>query len=340
MPLIRSSSYSPSFCFPGGHAQTIIPAAFRKPAPLSIQRIRINTPDQDFLDLDYHTDSKSDKVAIISHGLEGSSRQPYVQGMARSLSTAGWDTMAWNFRGCSDQPNRLLRFYHSGATEDLQAVIDHVSQNDRYIKIALIGFSLGGNLTLKYLGDLSAALDPRIYKAVTFSVPCDLESCSYQLASPANRFYMWRFMRSLKAKIQNKAQTFPGTLDISELRQMRTFADFDDRYTAPIHGFDGAIDYWTRCSCKSVLPQIKIPSLLVNARNDPFLAPACYPEIEATDHRYFHFEAPDQGGHVGFMYSRPNGDYWSETRTIDFLDEREASIRKMEPANGLEPLTC
>ncbi len=319
MPLIRHSSYAPSTFPRNGHLQTILPALFRKSPDLNLQRLRIHTADDDFLDLDHHSNNRSRQIAIISHGLEGDSRQPYVQGMAKALSEHGWDSVAWNFRGCSGEPNRLLRFYHSGATEDLQTVIDHVLQNPSYDKIALIGFSLGGNLTLKYLGDMGASLDPRIYKSVTFSAPCDLQSCSYQLASRSNRFYMRRFMLSLKRKMRNKAKRFPNELDISELDQMRSFADFDDRYTAPLHGFAGAIDYWTRCSCLPVLNKIQIPSLLVNARNDPFLAPKCYPEKDADHHPYFHFESPDYGGHVGFMRSRPNGEYWSETRTIEFL---------------------
>ncbi len=321
MSLIRESSYPPATIFRSGHLDTILPAALRRPAAWPVQKIRIDTPDGDFLDLDYHSDGATHKIAILSHGLEGSSSQSYIRGMAKSLAMQGWDTLAWNFRGCSGEPNRLLRFYHSGATDDLQAVIDHVLLTQRYEKIALIGFSLGGNLNLKYLGDLGSSIDQRIYKAVSFSVPCDLEACSYQLAIPSNRYYMRRFMRSLRLKMQNKALRFPGELDITGLTQMRTFAEFDGRYTAPLHGFDGAVDYWTRCSCLPVLTRIRIPTLLVNARNDPFLAPECYPEKEAAKHPYFHFESPDGGGHVGFMSSRPNGEYWSETRAIEFLEK-------------------
>lgn len=323
MPLISNSSYSPTTFFRYAHMDTVLPSALRRPDALPVQRVRIDTADDDFLDLDYHSDGHADKVAILSHGLEGSSRQPYMRGMAKALSARGWDSVAWNFRGCSGEPNRLLRFYHSGATEDLQSIIDHVSATPRYQKVALIGFSLGGNLTLKYLGDLGDKINPRIYKAVAFSAPCDLASCAYQLARPANRLYMWRFMRSLKTKMRSKAKSFPDLLDISELDQMRTFAEFDNRYTAPLHGFDGAVDYWTRCSSKPVLKQIHIPTLLVNARNDPFLATECYPEEEATDHPYFHFESPEYGGHVGFMCSHPNGKYWSESRTIEFLNQTQ-----------------
>lgn len=320
MPLILESSYAPTTLFRSGHAHTMLPSALRRPTSLPIRRIRIETPDDDFLDFDYHTDGTSNKVAILSHGLEGSSNQHYIQGMAKALADQGWDTAAWNFRGCSGEANRLLRFYHSGATEDLQAVIDHVLLTERYEKVALIGFSLGGNLTLKYLGDLGSSVDQRIYKSVTFSVPCDLKSCSNQLAKPENFYYMWRFMRCLRMKMRNKAEYFPDKLDITGLNKMRTFAEFDDRYTAPLHGFDGAQDYWTRCSSLPVLPKIRIPTLLINARNDPFLAPKCYPEEAATAHSHFHFEAPDCGGHVGFMISRPNGVYWSEIRTLEFLN--------------------
>ncbi|MFK5924251.1 MAG: alpha/beta fold hydrolase [Verrucomicrobiota bacterium] len=333
MPLIRNSSFAPTTFFRHAHMDTVLPSALRRLSALPVQRIRIDTPDHDFLDLDYYNDGQSHKVAILSHGLEGSSSQAYILGMAKALAAQGWDSVAWNFRGCSGEPNRLLRFYHSGATEDLQSIVNHVSTTQRYQKIALIGFSLGGNLTLKYLGDLGDQINPRIYKAVAFSAPCDLKSCAHLLALPANRFYMWRFMRSLKTKMRDKAKRFPDKLDTHDLNQMRTFAEFDDQYTAPLHGFNGAVDYWTRCSSKPVLKHIHIPTLLVNARNDPFLASECYPEKEAAEHPYFHFEAPDYGGHVGFMTSRPNGEYWSETRTLEFLNKAQTPTPKENGAS-------
>jgi predicted alpha/beta-fold hydrolase len=317
MPLIESSTYTPPRWLRGGHAQTIYPALFRRVSWITRERERIETPDGDFLDLDWARSGRSDRVAILSHGLEGDSRNAYVQGMAAALGRAGWDVVAWNCRGCSGEPNRLLRSYHSGATEDLAAVVDRVLAGDRYDRVALVGFSLGGNITLKYLGDPGVVIDPRVTRAVAFSVPCDLASSSRALESGGNRIYMDRFMVNLRAKIREKMRMFPGALTDEGLDAMRTFREFDGAYTAPLHGFRDAEDYWARASSRPGLGRIAIPTLLVNARNDPFLPAECFPEAEARASAHFHLEAPRDGGHIGF--TARGGEYWSEMRAVEFL---------------------
>jgi predicted alpha/beta-fold hydrolase len=242
--------------------------------------------------------------------------------MAAALVRNGWDVLAWNLRGCGGQPNRLLRMYHSGATEDLRAVIEHALQAHPADAIALIGFSLGGNLTLKYLGEEGTRISGRLHRAVAFSVPCDLACSSRQLARASNRHYMERFLRPMRAKILAKDRMFPGQLDVSGLDRIRSFREFDGRFTAPLHGFRDAADYWERNSCRQFLPQIAVPTLLVNARNDPFLGPGCHPMEEAAASEYFHFEAPETGGHVGFPSVGNGGEYWSETRAVEFLSTR------------------
>jgi len=187
--------------------------------------------------------------------------------------------------------------------------------------MALIGFSLGGNLTLKYVGERGAELDPRIKAVVAFSVPCDLHSGSLALARFANRIYMRRFLVSLHGKIQDMMKIMPGKIDDVGYEQMRSFKEIDDRYTAPIHGFADAEDYWRKCSCKPYLRNIQIPTLLVNARNDPFLADPCYPIAEAKENPNLYLEIPASGGHVGFISFNPAGEYWSETRAAAFLHE-------------------
>jgi predicted alpha/beta-fold hydrolase len=318
MPLIRNSSYRAPSWLPGGHAQTIFPALFRRVARVTSRAERLELADGDFIDLQW-ADRGRPRLAILSHGLEADSTVGYIQGMAAALVRRGWDVLTWNFRGCGGVPNRLLRMYHSGATEDLQAVISHALDHHPADSIDLIGFSLGGNLTLKYLGEDPAALSPRLHRAVTFSVPCDLACSSHQLSSLSNRLYMDRFLREMRAKIRAKKQMFPDLLDLTGLRRIRTFQQFDDRYTAPIHGFRDAADYWARNSCRQFLPQIRLPTLLVNAANDPFLGPACYPVTEAAASRFFHFETPATGGHVGFEAFGNGGEYWSETRAAEFL---------------------
>ena len=318
MPVVANSTYVPPPLLANGHLQTILPTLFRRVSGVVYVRERISTPDDDFLDLDWAANG-SKRIAVIAHGLEGDSKQAYVLGMVRALVRSGWDAVVWNARGCSGEPNRVLRFTHSGATGDLDAVVTHVLAARDYPEVALMGFSLGGNLTLKYLGERGQEIHPRIRKAVAFSVPCDLQSGSGKLAAPINQIYMRRFLLSLRGKIRAKMLTMPGKIDDHDYAQLRTFKDFDDRYTAPIHGFADAEDYWRKCSCGGFLKGISIPTLLINARNDPFLAPACFPVAEAEANPNLVLEMPISGGHVGFITFNRQGQYWSETRAVSFL---------------------
>jgi len=313
-------AYRAPWFLPGGHLQTIFPALFRKFSVVANRRERTDTPDGDFLDLDWG-EIGSRKLAIICHGLEGGSREHYVQGMARAVMEAGWDALCWNFRGCSEEMNRSLRSYHSGATDDLETVLDSVLRLGRYDRIDLIGFSLGGNLILKYAGDSEAAA--RVNSVCAFSVPCDLAASSTQLAKRSNSVYMKRFLNSLARKVKVKDEMYPGKLDMTGLDGMSTFAEFDDRFTAPLNGFDSAEDYWAKCSCISVLRSIAVPTLLVNALNDPFLPEECYPFSESANNPNFRLEAPAKGGHVGFVEFNEEGLYWSEKRAVSFLKEQE-----------------
>ena len=322
MPLIGNSSYRAPFWLPEGHSQTMFPALFRRVGHVTKRPERLELPDGDFLDLEWAESGRA-RLAILSHGLEASAGSEYIQGMAAALVRHGWDVLAWTFRGCGSEPNRLLRMYHSGATEDLDAVISHALATHPATSIDLIGFSLGGNLTLKYLGENPAARSPRLHRAVAFSVPCDLACSSRTLAKRSNWLYMERFLRKMRAKVRVKQRMFPGQLDLTGLDQICRFQEFDDRFTAPIHGFRDAADYWARNSCRQFLPHISLPTLLVNAENDPFLGPECYPREEAAASGFFHFEAPETGGHVGFQPADGADGYWSETRAIRFLSEAD-----------------
>ncbi|NQW99963.1 alpha/beta fold hydrolase [bacterium] len=318
MAFLPQSTYRAPRWLPGGHAQTIFPALFRRLPAIPWRPERLELADGDFIDLEW-SEAARPRLAILSHGLEADTRTGYIQGMAAALIRRGWDVLAWNFRGCGSGPNRLLRMYHSGATEDLHAVIHHALAHHPAQSIDLIGYSLGGNLTLKYLGELPAELPPQIRRAVAFSVPCDLACSSRQLSIPSNRIYMERFLVAMRSKLRVKDTMFPGELDLDGLDRIRTFQEFDDRYTAPIHGFRDAADYWARNSCRQFLPHITLPTLLINAANDPFLGPGCHPREEAAASRFFHFEAPATGGHVGFTSFGKHGEYWSETRAAEFL---------------------
>ncbi|MDB6119963.1 MAG: alpha/beta hydrolase, partial [Verrucomicrobiaceae bacterium] len=261
MPVIHSS-FRPPLLLSNGHVQTIL-GAFVRPAALAFTRERLELPDGDFLDLDWHR-SKYKRLAILSHGLEGSSAAAYIKGTARALHAAGWDALAWNMRGCSGELNRLARSYHSGATEDLRAVIEHAAK--RYQSIALVGFSLGGNVTLKYLGE--APPHPAISSAACVSVPVDLRASADALDQHFwNRLYLRRFLTTMVIKIQHKAKQFPGQITEVAPERVRTLREFDDLFTAPLHGFKDAEDYWAKCSSRQFLVNLTVPTLLINARN-------------------------------------------------------------------------
>ena len=317
MPLIESTYRAP-WGLANGHVQSIWPAVGRRVPTVPWERERIATPDNDFLDLDVWASGRN-RVAVLSHGLEGNSNQPYIRGMAHALHRRGWDVVAWNCRGCSGEPNRQLRFYHSGSSDDLGTVVDYVLAAGPWAVVAPVGFSLGGNQTLKYLGERGDAVDPRIMGAVTFSVPCDLAASSVRLGEWQNRIYMARFMKTLREKVRWKAERFPDRLDLNGLDAVRTFREFDDRYTAPLHGFTDAADYWDQCGSIRFVDDIGVPTLLVNAANDPCLAGRCYPRDLAADHKFLHLEVPASGGHVGFITR--GGEYWSEQRAGQFLED-------------------
>jgi predicted alpha/beta-fold hydrolase len=309
--------YLPPFFLFTAHLETIYPAILRRVILTPYTRERIITPDDDFLDLDWLR-KDSDKVVIISHGLEGNSGRPYVKGMAKAFYDNGFDVVAWNFRGCSDDINRQLKFYHSGATDDLDTVVNHITREKKYKNIFLIGFSLGGNLTLKYLGERSVI--DEIKKAVVFSVPMDLKSSCEKISMPANRIYSNRFLKSLKRKILLKS-AHRKEIDVSKLDSVKTLMEFDDRYTAPLHGYKNAVDYYTQCSSIHFVGSITKPTLIINTLNDPFLSRECFPEAALEKHRYVKLEILPRGGHVGFAQFNKNGLYWSEQRALQFLSE-------------------
>jgi hypothetical protein len=210
--------------------------------------------------------------------------------------------------------NRQLRFYHSGATDDLDTVLTHALQQG-YQSVFLVGFSLGGNLTLKYLGERGTAAPPRLQGAVAISVPLDLHGSCLEISRPANWLYAQRFLKSLKKKILDKAQRQPE-LSTNGLAQIRTLTDFDNQYTSVLHGFRNAIDYYHQCSSIRFIGQITRPVLLINALNDPFLSQRCFPHSTS----FVRTEYPNHGGHVGFSVFNQNGIYWSELRALHFID--------------------
>lgn len=285
---------------------------------IPFERERIDTTDNDFLDLDWFKQGAK-KLAIISHGLEGNSSKPYVKGMARAFYKKGYDVLAWNFRGCSGEINQQLRFYHSGATDDLDLVINHALKSD-YRDVTLVGFSLGGNITLKYLGERGHKVPEQIKNAVAISVPLHLHSSCVKISQPDNLIYSKRFLNNLKKKVRLKAKQLPGKISTKGLNKFKNLIELDDAYTAPIHGFKDAIDYYEKCSSIYFLDAIKRPTLILNAKNDPFLSEECYPEKKLKDHPFVTLEIPHYGGHVGFTHFNKQKLYWSEQRALSFVE--------------------
>ncbi|WP_207435334.1 YheT family hydrolase [Sabulibacter ruber] len=319
MPVLPSPDYKPPLYMFNGHFQTILPSTLRRTPPLSYKRERIQTPDKDFLDLDWSI-VDSDTLVVLCHGLEGDTHRPYMKGMVLALNKAGWDALAWNFRSCSGEPNLLLRSYHMGAVEDLDWVIRHALSQKAYQNVFLVGFSMGGNLILNYLSQWASKVPSQVQRAAVFSVPCHLKSACQQLAKPQNRIYMKRFLKSLHLKLQEKAQRF--TVNLDDYHLITTFEQFDDRFTAPLHGFKNAEEYYEKCSSVQHLHKITVPTLLVNAKNDPFLSPECFPVEQALQNPNFYLEIPSGGGHVGFSENFFKNLYYSERRAVEFLQGR------------------
>jgi len=286
MPLLQSSSYQrPNYLF-NGHLETVYPAIFRQVELSPTSKERVETHDGDFLEIDWHQQGNS-KLVVISHGLEGNSSRAYILGMA-----------------------------NSGATYDLDTIIQHASP--KYEEIFLIGFSLGGNLTLKYLGEKRTRI-PKIKKGVAISVPLDLGSSCDQISKTAFGLYTKRFLKTLRQKVEKKAKLFPAEFDLTKFSTIQTLRDFDDTFTGPLHGFFDAEEYYQTNSSLQFLPDISVPTLVINAQNDPFLSKTCFPSDLAKKLDQVNFEFPKHGGHVGFMCADSNKTFYSETRAVEFI---------------------
>lgn len=318
MPIIPSS-YTTTGIFKNAHINTMYPAFFRRITNFIPQRYRLDTPDGDFLDLDCSFIG-SNRVVLIFHGLEGTATNPYMQGMAKYFNQQGWDSIGVNFRGCSGEPNRLLRSYHVGETGDLHFIIEHCLEERRYQQIGLVGFSLGGNVILKYLGEAPEKVPAQVVGGVGLSVPCYLEDANRQFLKWSNFHYLMSFLLSLQRKMRDKANHFPELKDRVK-RQAFNIKDFDDRFTAPINGYKDAIEYWTDNSSYYYLEHIQKPALMLNALDDTFMTGKCYPRDKAVDHSNLFLEMPEFGGHIGFTSFNEDGSYWSEIRAEAFLSQ-------------------
>jgi len=320
MPLITRSTYPgpPPHLF-NGHLQTVVPSVWRKVDGVGYERERLTLSDGDFVDLDW-LDRGSKRLVLITHGLEGDSHRHYVKGTARLFARHGWDALAWNCRSCSGEMNRAFRLYNHGEIGDIAEVITHALRTRRYEELVLVGYSMGGNITMKYLGVHGKQVPEVIRRAVAISAPADLHASAKLLDLPRNRFYRQRFLKKLTLKMARKAELFPGTLDMSKLKYVRVWRDFDEFFSAPLNGYRDADDFYTQASAVNFLPGLTVPTLLINAQNDPILSPECSPAGLAETHPCLYLETPRTGGHVGFLV-RGDEHTWSERRALQFAQE-------------------
>ena len=304
--------------FSNGHVQTIYPYFFRKIDISEGNIYKIPTQDQDFLELKLNSVG-SRRLAILTHGMEGSIHAPYIKGMTKKLNDHDLDVLSWNMRSCGDEMNLQVRYYHGGATDDLETVIDHVIENNNYDEIVLIGFSLGSNLTAKYLGEKGKNLSGKINKSVLFSAPVDLYCSDRQLHNIFNYHYMETFLKTMRWKLKekNKNIKLDHLVDIENIHKIKTLWEFTDKYVAPLHGFESAEEYYRLASSKQHLDNIQVPTLIVNAQNDPILGKGCYPYKEAEKSKKIFLETPKSGGHIGFISFEDY--YWSERRANEFI---------------------
>lgn len=315
---VVESEFRPAWWLKNPHLQTLWPVLFRWRPRTSRKRERVELPDGDFVDIDWA--GQGERCVLVLHGLEGSSSSHYARGLLSSLARRGFRAGVLHFRGCSGPLNRLARNYHSGDTADLAYVVSRIVADHAGKSLFLVGFSLGGNVLLKWLAETGA--DAPVDAAVAVSVPFSLAEVASRLERGASRLYQWRLVSALKSKMRRKfaARPLPGGL--KNFAAARTFHQFDDAVTAPLHGFAGADDYYRRSSCAPLLIRVRRPTLIIHALDDPFMRPGVVPQTSDLS-PHIRLELSSRGGHVGFVAGVVPGRarYWLDNRIPDYLDE-------------------
>lgn len=307
---------------PSPHFQTIGGRYLRRARPHALQRERIITPDDDFLDLDFAPSRGPDApIVLLMHGLEGSARRGYALNTYNALGAHGVSAVGLNFRSCSGEINRTPRLYHSGETEDIRFVLGQLRSRHPNVPIGAIGFSLGGNALLKFLGEEGGAARSLLTAAVAVSVPYDLGAGGDHLdSSIMGRLYTRIFLKPLIAKTSSKEHLVGDKCDLERGRRARSFREFDDAITAPLHGFAGAEDYYVRSSSAQFIPRIRVRTLLLHAEDDPFLPPSSIPRAQIAGNAHVEASIQQEGGHVGFIHGTPlKPQFWAEETAARFL---------------------
>ena len=320
MPLIDPSSYKAPFLLGNAHIQTILPSYLRHEEDIAYDREPFATPDDDTIQLDWSRVG-SDKLLVINHGLCGHTHRHYVLSLVKAFNAAGWDCLAWNYRGtgASDIQYKQLKFTTNNSTDELGWIIDYAIEKYHYNSIALSGYSMGGNLAALYLSREAEHVPPQVIGGAVFCAAIDLHGCTLSLDNPFNRIYTKHFLKKLIDLARAKHEQFPDKVDLSNIDEIKTFHDYDNRYTAPLIGFKDADDYYTTASASRYLEKLKLPLLMVNPKNDPFLGGDCYPVEFAKKSPYLYLEIPESGGHCGFITTGRDKLWWPAQRALDFL---------------------
>jgi predicted alpha/beta-fold hydrolase len=316
--------FRPASWLPSAHLQTIYAAIAAPCRALALRRERWETPDGDFIDLDWHEPADPDlteaPLVVLFHGLEGSARSHYARALIHAALRRRWDAVIVHFRGCSGELNRLARAYHSGDSAEVDWIVRRLKAQRPAKPLVALGVSLGGNVLLKWLGERGSDAIGLVRAAAAVSAPVDLVAASDALDCGFNRaVYTRSFLRTLKAKSLAKLARFPGLFDGAAVARATTLRAFDDAVTAPLHGFRDAEDYWRRSSSKPWLKHVRVPTLVLNAMDDPFLPAWALPkqsEVSAS----VQLEFPAQGGHVGFVTGPfPGSIEWMPERVLGFF---------------------
>ncbi len=329
-PANRQNGFHPAWWCPGPHFQTSYRRVFGRTPAFPLRRERWETPDDDFLDLDFldpapdEQDTSHRPLVLLLHGLEGSSRSKYILGMLSEIRKQRWTGIALNFRSCSGEINRQSRFYHSGETTDLNWVVQKLIERYPSRPLFIVGFSLGGSVLLKWLGENGDRIPPQLRSSVSISVPYDLGVAARLISLGVSRIYGSVFLKTLRQKAARKAEMFPGIVDPRRVLRINSYVDFDNEVTAPFHGFRDGADYWNTCSAKTFLDGIRRPTLVISAEDDPFSPGELIPTKVINDSKWLSGEIYASGGHVGFIGgSWPWAPaYWLEQRTMAYLREQ------------------
>jgi len=317
-----TSTYRAPWWLPGGHAQTIYASLFARSPPVHLRRERWESPDGDFIDVDRFDGAADAPLLALFHGLEGGSRSHYARAMFATASQRGWSVALPHFRGCSGELNRLPRAYHSGDSAEVDWILRRLHDEFPAVPRYAAGVSLGGNALLKWLGEQGPVARDVVTTAAAVSAPIDLTAAGDALECGFNMVYTRHFLVTMKRKSAAKLERFPGLFDGGRVACSRTLREFDDLVTAPLHGFRDAADYWLQSSAKPLLRHILVPTLVLNARNDPFLPGAHLPPPEEVSSHVV-MEFPATGGHVGFVTGPFPGRFdWLPRRILSFLSSQ------------------